>query len=298
MTVKKNKTLETIVTSLARKIKDPAQRTISVIYESDALKAARQSEIKLRQVYIEALGAGIWPVRYMRNAASLSAEEQLKLARSCVAVIGAGGLGGNVLMLLARMGIGMINIADPDVFSESNLNRQLAAATETLGINKTEAVKNMLFSVNPAVEVQTFPIRLTMENAPDILAGANAAVDALDNVPARQILADACKKTGIPMVHAAIAGFEGQAMTIFPGDHGLEMIYGKGSQTSSENAPPPEAIMGVPGVTPAILAGLESMEVIKILLGRGHSLKNRMLYVDLENAGFQEFSFDTDPDQT
>lgn len=293
MTEEKYNTLKSNIITLARKIKDPAQRTVRVIYESDSMEAAREAGVGLRQVYIAALGTGIWPVRYMRNTASLSAEEQLKLARSRVAVIGAGGLGGNVLMLLARMGIGMINIADPDVFSESNLNRQLVASSKTLGTNKAEAVKNMLFYVNPAVEVQAFPIRLTMENASDILAEADVAVDALDNVPARKILADACKKAGIPMVHAAIAGFEGQVMTIFPQDTGLDMIYGDhGEPPSADTAP--EAVMGVPSISPAILAALEAMEAVKILLGRGRSLKNRMLYVDLENAGFQEFSFDTD----
>lgn len=297
MTERKNNTLKAKVTSLSRKIKDPAQRTVHVIDESDALEAARKWEVGLRQVYIEALGEGIWPVRYMRNTTSITSDEQQKLAKSCVAVVGAGGLGGNVLMLLARMGIGILNIADPDSFSESNLNRQLAAATETLGCNKAEAAKKLLFSVNPAVEVKTFQTRLTLENAPDILEKADAAVDALDNVSSRLELSKSCKRAGIPMVHAAIAGFEGQVMTIFPGDQGLDLVYGNGSQPPSENATP-EAIMGVPGITPAILAGLESMEVIKILLGRGRSLKNRMLYVDLENAGFQEFSFDTNQGQT
>ncbi|MFW6081674.1 MAG: HesA/MoeB/ThiF family protein [Desulfosalsimonas sp.] len=282
---------------MARKIKDPAQRSVSVINESDALKAARQSGATLRQAYIAALDAGIWPLRYLRNSLSLSAEEQAMLAGSCAAVIGAGGLGANVLMLLARMGIGRLAIADPDVFDESNLNRQLTASTKTLGTPKTEAAKNMLLSVNPSVEATTFQAGLTRENAAEILKGANVAVDALDNIPSRLVLADSCRHAGIPMIHAAIAGFEGQIMTIFPHDPGLELIYGQGGQAPSPESSP-EAVMGVPGVTPSILAGLEAMEAVKILLGRGRSLKNRMLYVDLENSTFREFSFENGPDHS
>ncbi|MFO7932278.1 MAG: HesA/MoeB/ThiF family protein [Desulfosalsimonas sp.] len=296
-TDKKNKTLETMIAGLARKIKDPAQRSVSVINESEALQAARKCGSTLRQAYIASLGAGIWPLRYLRNSQSLSADEQLRLARSCAAVIGAGGLGANVLMLLARMGIGRLVIADPDVFEESNLNRQLTASTQTLGIAKTDAAKNMLLSVNPAVETTTFQAGLTGENAAEILKGADVALDALDNVPSRLVLADACRQAAIPMIHAAIAGFEGQVMTIFPHDPGLELIYGEGGLTPSPEASP-EAVMGVPGVTPAILAGLEAMEAVKVLLGRGRSLGNRMLYVDLENSGFQEFSFENGPDHS
>ncbi|MFP4573103.1 MAG: HesA/MoeB/ThiF family protein, partial [Desulfobacterales bacterium] len=212
------------------------------------------------------------------------------------AIIGAGGLGANILMLLARMGIGRLFIADPDVFEESNLNRQLTATSETMGMHKTEAAQNMIRSVNPAVETTVFPETLTAESAPEILADADIAIDALDNATSRLVLAQACRQAGIPMIHGAIAGFEGQVMAVFPQDQGLEMIYGKTGKNSPQE-PSPEAVMGVPGITPAIIAGLEAMEAVKILLNRGRTLKNRMLYTDLENTGFQEFSFGTDENQ-
>ncbi|MFP4668445.1 MAG: HesA/MoeB/ThiF family protein [Desulfobacterales bacterium] len=290
-----NNALNSVLESLAREITGPAQKSVTVIRESDALEAARQSDTSLRQAYMAALGAGIWPIRYMRNAESISLNEQLKLAESGAAVIGAGGLGAGILVLLARMGIGRLFIADPDVFEESNLNRQLTATSETMGMHKTEAAQNMIRSVNPAVETTVFPEKLTPESAPEILADADIAIDALDNATSRLVLAEACRQAGIPMIHGAIAGFEGQVMAVFPKDEGLEMIYGRTGKDSSQE--PPEAVMGVPGITPAIIAGLEAMEAVKILLNRGRTLKNRMLYADLENTGFQEFSFGTDEDQ-
>lgn len=284
------KKLSKIIEKQAEPVKDPAGRPVRVIRETDALKTARQAGTGLRQVYASALEAGIWPLRYLRNAESLSAADQLRLARCRVAVIGAGGLGANIFMLLARMGIGMLTIADPDVFEESNLNRQLLATAETLGTGKTEAAKKTLAAVNPAVEVRLFPVRLTPKNGADVLAEANVAADALDSVSDRLVLADACRQAGIPLVHAAIAGFEGQLMAVFPQDEGLERIYGDAGRAQKTGAAP-EAVMGVPGVTPALLAALQAMEVVKILLDRGRILRNRMLYVDLSNAGFQEFAF-------
>ncbi len=98
------------------------------------------------------------------------------------------------------------------------------------------------------------------------------------------------------MIHAAIAGFEGQIITVYPEDDGLALIYGEGDQAPSPETAP-EAVMGVPAVTPALMASLQAMETIKILLSRGRLLRNRMLYADLESGGFQEFSFNPDPDQ-
>ena len=283
------------VADMAEKINDPAKRPVQVISEARARQAAEMCQTGLARAYAAALEAGIWPVRYMRNAASLSAQDQLKLAESGIAVIGAGGLGGHIAAVAARTGIGKITIADPDAFAESNLNRQAMCFSETLGKNKAEAAKSILAAINPAVDVRAFTVAMDRHNAEEILEGADAAADALDSVAARLTLAAACRQAGIPLVHAAIAGLEGQIMTVFPPDPGIEALYGKPDQQSASD-PAPEAMMGVPGVTPALMATLQVMEIIKILLGRGRVLRNRMLYVDLENAGFQEFSFNGEPD--
>ncbi len=292
MNTDRNDRLAAVVADMAEKINDAAKRPVRVISEASAQQAARQCSTGLAQIYAAALESGVWPIRYMRNAQSLSAKDQLILARASIAVIGAGGLGGSIAAAAARLGIGKLTIADPDVFEESNLNRQVMATMDTLGANKAETASALLDRVNPAVAVRVFTGRMTEHNASDILAGADAAADALDSVAARMTLADACKQARIPLVHAAIAGFEGQIMTIFPEDNGLETIYGENRKTTSSEMSP-EAVMGVPGVTPALMATLQVMEIVKILLGRGRVLRNRMLYVDLENAGFQEFSFDS-----
>lgn len=276
------------VVDQAETIQDPARRPVRIIRENRAEQAARQSGSSLGQAYVAALEAGIWPLRYVRNAGNLSTGDQLTLARSHVAIIGAGGLGAHIATTAARLGIGGMTIADPDVYEESNLNRQILATSGTLGANKAETASTVLAAINPAVHVTARPVRLTTENAAEILAAADVAADALDSIPDRMTLARACKARDIPLIHAAVAGFEGQVMTIYPQDDGLAALYGEGTAACPDGSP--EATLGVAAVTPALVAALQVMEMVKVLLHRGTTLRNRMLYVDLDQAAFQELS--------
>ncbi|MFP4446416.1 MAG: HesA/MoeB/ThiF family protein, partial [Desulfosudaceae bacterium] len=155
-----DKAIGDIIAEQAREIKDAANRPVRMISETGAEAVSRQTRAGLGRVYETALQAGIWPLRYLRHADTLSCAEQLRLARSGVAVIGAGGLGAAVVMLLARLGIGRLTVADPDVFEETNLNRQLPAARDTLGRGKAEAVQAMAADVNPAIAVRVFSAAL------------------------------------------------------------------------------------------------------------------------------------------
>ncbi|MBU4425393.1 MAG: HesA/MoeB/ThiF family protein, partial [Proteobacteria bacterium] len=209
----------------SKKITDPAGREVEILEDAQASKVAEECHSTLHNVYIEALTLGICPYRYLRNREAISLQEQLGLAKSRVAVIGAGGLGGQVILLLARMGIGTLVVVDYDVFDETNLNRQALSSMETLGKPKPEAAAATVSSINPAVKVIPCQVKLDSSNAPEILTGANVVVDALDNVQDRFLLERTTKKLGIPLVHGALAGFEGQVMTIFPGDPGLKHLY-------------------------------------------------------------------------
>jgi len=127
-------------------------------------------------------------------------------------------------------------------------------------------------------------------NAREILAGSNVIVDALDNVPDRFSIQAAARSLKIPLVHGAVAGFEGQLMTIFPEDTGFSLLYGTGhAERHPEKSP--EALLGVPAVTPSFVATLQVMEVVKILLNRGTPLRNLMVHVDLEAGEMNRFTF-------
>jgi molybdopterin/thiamine biosynthesis adenylyltransferase len=205
--------------------------------------------------------------------------------------VGAGGLGGSVLSLLARIGIGHLVVVDHDVFDETNLNRQVFSHTGNLGKPKAEEAHSQLERINPGVEVSAHRARLDRIKGRNFLARCHVVVDALDNVQSRLALEETAQDLGIPLVHGALAGFEGQVMSIFPGDLGLRQIYGNGVEEKRNQASRPEAILGVPGITPSLIATLQAMEVIKILLNRGTVSRNTMLYVDLERGEINRFTF-------
>jgi len=274
----------------ATSVTDPAGRPIQALKDHDAHAIADEYKWSLHDVYKEMLKKGVYPYRYIRNLDAISPEEQLKLAESKIAVIGAGGLGGNVILLLARVGIGSLVVVDQDAFDETNLNRQALCNVNTLGMPKANAAASAVGAVNPGVNVLPYQVKLDASNVEGILAGSDVIVDALDNVPDRFLLEGAAKKLGIPLVHGTLAGFEGWIMTIFPGDPGLKNIYGA-NEAKHTDRESPQAVLGVPGVTPFLIAAFQSMEVLKILLGRGNIFRDRMIHIDLERGCLNEFFF-------
>lgn len=156
--------------------------------------------------------------RYLRNRDAISEEEQKTLAAKRVLVVGCGGLGGMVIECLARTGVGHLRVVDGDLFEASNLNRQILCSTMNLNRPKTLAAKQRVMAVNPLVEVDVVQADLTAENALNLLADCDAAVDCLDNIPSRLILQQAAKTAGVPVVHGAVAGWLGRVCVIQPGE--------------------------------------------------------------------------------
>lgn len=273
----------------ARLCSDPAGRRIMMIVDVDALEISKRFGVPMSVVYREGLRLDICPCRYIRNRDSISPEEQLKLASSKVAVIGAGGIGGHVIHLLARMGIGRLVVVDFDTFDETNLNRQLFCTSDSIGRPKAHVAVQRVRAINPGVEVTPHEIRIDDTNLGGVLDGAEVVVDALDNIGDRLILEKGAKALSIPLVHGALAGFDGQVMTVFPGDAGPGAIYGTGEKQAGKNPASPEAVMGVPALMPNLIATLQAMEVVKILLGRGALFRNVLVHVDLEVGELNRF---------
>lgn len=284
-----SKQLKDAIAARTREIADPADRKVVIIEDEQSLGLSKECGCSLGEVYRTSLEQGIWPYRYIRNRDILSREEQLVLSQSRVAVIGSGGLGGTVILLLARIGVGYLTVVDCDSFDETNLNRQAVSKMDNTGSPKAEEARKMVEGINPAVSVQSLCLKIDSDSAPDILSGSRVVVDALDNVPDRLALETVTRKLEIALVHGAIAGFDGQVMTVFPEDPGLKLIYG--SDISKNDPQRPEAVMGVPAITPSVVASLQAMEVLKILLNRGEVLRRRMLHIDLESARFDVFRF-------
>ncbi|MCE7699163.1 MAG: HesA/MoeB/ThiF family protein [Methanobacterium paludis] len=151
-----------------------------------------------------------------RQKGILNKKEQLKLKDSKITVIGCGGIGGAVIEMLARMGVGNLRIVDKDSFDLSNINRQLMSSTESIGRPKTEVTKEIISSITPFTEVEAFNTELNENNVQKIVEGSDVIVDALDNIISRILTSRCTVKLGIPFVHGAIHGTMGQITTLTP----------------------------------------------------------------------------------
>jgi len=280
----KNEKEETILKEL-EKIKKEAINSSGKKYYSISVKQIKKIvhkfQTKSREIEISALQNNIIPERYQRNLGVISPSEQAKLLQSKVVIIGAGGLGGTVLELLTRMGIGKLIIADKDLIVDSNLNRQILSTETNLGQSKTEVAVKRVKEINSSIEITGHSVFINSDNVEKIIEGAEVVIDALDNLPSRFVLQKACRDFKIPLIHGAIAGFNGQLTTIFPEDKGLELIYGSDRDLPEHGS---EAELGAPTVTPALIASLEAQEVVKILLKRGKLFRNKLLYLDIEDG--------------
>ncbi len=265
---------------VAHKEANPTGQEILLLSLADLRRIASAHSLSPREAELIALDNRILPLRYQRNLGTVGWEGQSKLLRATVAIVGAGGLGGWVVEGLARMGVGKLVVIDVDVVEENNLNRQLLATEETLGQSKADLAVARAAQVNAATEVVAHHVWADASNFADLLASAQVAVDALDTLPARLELQDAAARLGIPLVHGAIAGYVGQVMTIYPQDAGLHALYGRGDVPMRGI----ETQWGNPAATPMMVAAWQIHEVVKLITGRGETLRNRMLLFDAESG--------------
>ena len=233
-------------------------------------------------------------MRYSRHTMLPEVGEagQVKLLKSKILCLGAGGLGSPSSMYLAAAGVGTLGMVDDDVVDASNLQRQILHSTDRVGVHKVESAARTLGGLNPDVKVVQHRARLDTSNALEIMAGYDVIVDGADNFQARYLVNDAALKLGIPVVHASIFRFEGQ-LTVFPGEGGpcYRCLY--------PSPPPPEeapscAEAGVLGVLPGVMGVLQATEAVKLLLGKGTSLAGRLLVYDALKAKFRELKLRRD----
>lgn len=245
------------------------------------LELSRRPGLSGREIEITALENGIVPERYARNLRTFSLPDQSLLLKAHAGVVGLGGLGGTVTEILARMGVGRLTLIDGDRFEDSNLNRQILSSIAHLGHPKAETARRRVSQINPSVDCTGSAEFLSPENAADLLASCDVVVDCLDNLPARFMVEDACRRLGRPMVSAAVAGASGHVTTIFPEDRGLRLIYGEPQNLPLKGA---ETALGTVPFSVVFLASLECAEVAKIILKKGTPFRNKLLVADLTDG--------------
>ena len=234
--------------------------------------------------------------RYSRHLLlpEVGAEGQQKLLDAKVLLLGAGGLGSPAALYLAAAGVGTLGIVDNDEVDLSNLQRQVIHSSERIGVSKVDSAEETINALNPDVNVEKYPVRLGPDNIVEIISGYDIVVDGLDNFPTRYLLNDASVRLQIPVVSAAILGFEGQLSVFKP--------YDGPCYRCLFPVPPPAELApscganGVLGVLPGTMGLLQATEVIKLILGEGDPLIGRLLMYDALSATVSEVKVRRDPD--
>jgi sulfur-carrier protein adenylyltransferase/sulfurtransferase len=234
--------------------------------------------------------------RYSRHLSlpEVGLEGQRKIRAASVLCIGAGGLGSPVTMYLAAAGIGKLGIVDFDCVDLSNLQRQILHGTPDVGRPKTRSAAEALRRLNPHVEVALHDTRLTSENALEIMRPFDVVVDGTDNFPTRYLVNDACVLLRKPNVYGSIFRFEGQASLFAP------HLEGPCYRCLYPEPPPPGTVPscaegGVLGVLPGVIGVIQATEALKLILGKGKSLLNRLLLFDALEMQFRELKLRRDP---
>jgi molybdopterin/thiamine biosynthesis adenylyltransferase/rhodanese-related sulfurtransferase len=234
--------------------------------------------------------------RYSRHVLvpEVGLEGQLKLLDAKVLCLGAGGLGAPVTLYLAAAGVGTLGIVDDDVVDLSNLQRQVIHTTDGVGTPKVDSAERAIKALNPDVNVVKYQTRLDASNIMEIIEGYDVIVDGVDNFPTRYLLNDASVRLKIPVVSAAILGFEGQLSVFAP--------YEGPCYRCLFRQPPPAELApscganGVLGVLPGTMGMLQATEVIKLIIGAGEPLIGRLLLYDALAATTTELKVRRDPE--
>jgi len=246
-------------------------------------KMASITKLPLKAVEWFALKKGLRPLRYEKNLGSIGISGQMRLLESRIILVGLGGLGGYLLEELARAGVGQIAGVDPDIFCETNLNRQLLAEEDNLGKKKIVEAESRLKKINKAVGFMGFAVRFD-ELPEKVWRECDLVFDCLDNIKDRLILASKCSAASTPLVHGAIAGWCGQVGLIMPDMQALEKIYRACDKGIEKHT-------GTPPFTAALTASLMAAEGIKVLTGKNAAREQKMLFLDLLQNEWETINF-------
>jgi len=233
---------------------------------------------------------GLTPRELERFSRQVMLEEigyngQLKLRQAKICIVGSGGLGNPIATRLAAMGVGALRIIDRDTIELTNLHRQTLFDEDDVGQVKVEVAARKLHKLAPHCKIEPVPMSVGAANAADAVAGCDVVVDALDSVDARYALNAACVRLGIPFVTGAAVGVSGQAFTVMPGS---SACYHCIFPDLDEDSMPTCSVEGVHPSILSIVGGIEVAEAVKIVLGRGPSLSERVLHIDLEEMEFHK----------
>ena len=218
---------------------------------------------------------------------------QEKLLSSRVLIVGTGGLGSPAALYLAAAGVGKLGLIDADRVELTNLQRQIIHSSNNVGKEKVVSAEQKIKAINPEVAVETYCTRATAANTREIVRDYDFVVDGTDNFPSKFLINDACYFEKVPFSHASVLGFDGQIMTVLPGETACYRCVL--ASPPPVGAVPSCAEAGVLGTVPGVTGCLQATEAVKFLLGIGELLTNRILIYDALGMQFRQVTVSRNP---
>ncbi len=233
--------------------------------------------------------------RYSRHILlqDVGIEGQMKLSEAKVLIIGAGGLGSPAALYLAAAGVGTIGIADADCVDLSNLQRQIIHFTPDVGTPKVDSAASKMRALNPDVEVRTYHEFMLAANIRQIIRDYDFIIDGTDNFAAKFLINDACVLEHKPFSHGGILRFNGQTITVIPGESACYRCMFQ--------APPPNGAVptcsqaGILGAVAGMLGTIQAAEALKFITGAGKLLTNALLTFDAAAMDFRKVQLKRNP---
>jgi molybdopterin/thiamine biosynthesis adenylyltransferase len=219
---------------------------------------------------------------------------QEKLLSSSVLIVGAGGLGAPAALYLAAAGVGTIGIVDGGNVDLTNLQRQVIHHMADVGAEKTKSARDKILAINPDVEVKTYRQWVKADNVREIIRDYDFIIDGTDNFAAKFLVNDACYFESKPFSHAGILRFDGQLLTVLPGETTCYRCIFDGPPPA--NAVPSCGQAGVLGVLAGVVGSLQATEAIKYLLGLGDLLTGTLLTYNALSMDFRKVQLNRNPD--
>lgn len=227
------------------------------------------------------------------NLAEVGTEGQQKILNSTVLVVGLGGLGSPVSIYLAASGVGKMIFADFDVVEFSNLQRQIAHRTASVGQLKTHSARDTCLAINPDVEIDTIDEVLDADSLQKIVPQCDVVIEGSDNFPTRFAVNEACVKHKVPLVSGAAIRFDGQ-ISVFCGHKPdvpcYRCLYGDGLESADTCAQ-----TGVLSPVVGMVGTVQATEALKILGGFGKPLEGRLLLLDGLSMEWREIQLGKNP---
>ncbi|HMU63501.1 MAG: molybdopterin-synthase adenylyltransferase MoeB [Nitrosomonas sp.] len=236
-------------------------------------------------------------LRYSRHILlpQIDINGQEKLSKSCVLIVGLGGLGCPAALYLAASGINKLIICDPDLVDLTNLQRQILHTTQSVGEAKTSSAERTLYQINPTIEIISLKKRITEDVLQEYISQVDAIIDASDNFITRNLISQMCYHHKKPLISGAVTGFNGQ-ITVF--DHRkqenpcYQCLFPELNTDSDVNC----AVMGVFAPLAGVIGSIQAAETIKVLLDIGTTLSGRLLLLDGLTMQLRTIKINKDPD--